>query len=312
MIHPTAIVSTTNIGPRTSIWQFCVISEGTTIGADCNICSHCFIETGVTIGDRVTLKNGVHLWTGLHVEDDVFIGPNATFCNDRNPRSKRRPISYEKTRIHAGASIGAGAVVLPGISIGRNSLVGAGAVVTRNVPANAVVAGNPAKIINFTDATNPRLSKRSDAIVPNDNTALSKSRSENRETILKEFNKFVDERGELTACSLAQHVPFTVRRLFFVSKVPARIARGSHAHRICHQFLICTHGHVDVALDNGFAVSVTRLDSPNKGLHVPPLVWGVQYNYSHDACLLVLASHEYDPTDYIDCYDQFKALVKNL
>ena len=145
MIHPTAIVLTSNIGANTSVWQFCVVSEEVFIGSDCNICSHCFIEKGVIIGDRVTVKNGVQLWTGLSIGNDVFIGPNVTFCNDRKPRSKRYPSEFQTTVIKSGASIGAGAVILPGLSVGHNALVGAGAVVTSDVKDFAQVQGCPAK-----------------------------------------------------------------------------------------------------------------------------------------------------------------------
>ena len=121
--------------------------DGAQIGADCNICSHCFIENDVIIGDRVTIKNGVQLWDGLRIEDDVFIGPNATFTNDRHPRSKVYPEQFMKTVVGKGASIGAGAVILPGLEIGENATVGAGAVVTKSVSAGATVVGNPAVVL---------------------------------------------------------------------------------------------------------------------------------------------------------------------
>ena len=133
MIHPLSDVQTDKIGKRTSVWQYVVILPGAVIGEDCNICSHCFIENEVSVGDRVTIKCGVQLWDGITIEDDVFIGPNVTFCNDRYPRSKNK--EYKKERIHRGkgASIGAGAVILPGVHIGKNSLIGAGTVVTKDV-----------------------------------------------------------------------------------------------------------------------------------------------------------------------------------
>lgn len=301
MIHPTSLVLTKDIGVNTSVWQFCVISEGVKIGDDCNICSHCFIEEGVTLGDRVTIKNGVQLWTGLHIESDVFVGPNVSFCNDRVPRSKQHPERYLITTVQTGASIGAGAVILPGLTIGHNALVGAGAVVTRNVPANATVTGNPAKIINFDGA------KRT-LIAPGQQGSSEPSLIGRKASLLS-FDRFLDSRGQLTALSIARSIPFAIRRMFFVSNVPNNAARGNHAHRTCHQFLICTQGQVDVSLDDGQERFVITLTSPSMGLHVPPLVWGVQYNYSRDACLLVLASDEYDPGDYINDYIEFKRLV---
>ena len=143
-IHPLADVQTDQIGAGTRVWQFAVVLDGARIGRDCNICAHTFVENGVTIGDRVTVKSGVYLWDGITVEDDVFIGPQATFTNDRKPRSRVRA-PFEPTVIEAGASIGAGAVILPGITIGRGAMVGAGGVVTRSVPAGETWVGNPAR-----------------------------------------------------------------------------------------------------------------------------------------------------------------------
>jgi acetyltransferase-like isoleucine patch superfamily enzyme len=142
-IHPLADVQTESVGAGTRIWQFAVVLNGATIGRDCNLCAHTFVENGVTIGDRVTLKSGVYLWEGITVEDDVFLGPNATFTNDRFPRS-RVPTTFAPTHIRKGASIGAGAVILPGVTIGEGAMIGAGAVVTKSVPAGQTWAGNPA------------------------------------------------------------------------------------------------------------------------------------------------------------------------
>jgi acetyltransferase-like isoleucine patch superfamily enzyme len=131
------------------VWGFSVILPGASIGRDCNICSHTFIEDGAVIGDRVTIKNGVQVWKGVTIEDDVFLGPNATFTNDRFPRGREQPEALLETLVCRGATIGANATILPGLSIGRNALVGAGAVVTRSVPANAIVVGNPARIRGY-------------------------------------------------------------------------------------------------------------------------------------------------------------------
>ncbi|MGE6995687.1 acyltransferase [Pseudomonas sp. NPDC047961] len=147
MIHPLADVQSNAIGEDTRIWQFVVILAGARVGAACNVCSHCFIENDVLVGDRVTIKNGVQLWDGLRVADDVFIGPNVSFTNDQYPRSRDYPDSFATTVIEQGASIGAGAVILPGLVIGHGALVGAGAVVTRDVPPRSLVVGNPARVV---------------------------------------------------------------------------------------------------------------------------------------------------------------------
>ena len=145
-VHEKAIVGTENIGEGTRIWAFCNIMEGAAVGKNCNICDGCFIEGNVIVGDNVTLKNGVYLWDGIVIEDNVFIGPNATFTNDKYPRSGNTEYEQEKTVLKKGCSIGAGAVVLPGITVGEHAMVGAGAVVTKDVPDFALVYGNPAKI----------------------------------------------------------------------------------------------------------------------------------------------------------------------
>lgn len=145
-IHPSSDVQTSNIGEATRIWQFCVVFAGAKIGENCNICANVLIENDVVIGDNVTIKSGVQLWDGVRIEDNVFIGPNATFTNDLMPRSKVYPDKFLQTVIKAGASIGANATILPGVTIGENAMVGAGSVVTKDVPAGAVVVGNPARI----------------------------------------------------------------------------------------------------------------------------------------------------------------------
>ncbi len=151
LIHPLADVQSEMIGEGTRIWQFVVVLPGAHIGRDCNICAHCFLENDVRLGDRVTVKNGVQLWDGTTLADDVFIGPNVTFSNDRYPRSKVYPEAFERIEIGRGASIGAGAVLLPGVTVGAGALVGAGAVVTEPVPERAVVAGNPARVLRYKD-----------------------------------------------------------------------------------------------------------------------------------------------------------------
>jgi acetyltransferase-like isoleucine patch superfamily enzyme len=146
-IHPLSDVQTDNIGENTRVWQFTVVLKGAVIGSDVNICAQCFIENDVVIGDRVTIKNCVQVWDGITIENDVFIGPNVTFTNDKFPRSKHYPAEFLKTLVMQGASIGASAVILPGITIGRGAMVAAGAVVTKSVPDYALVMGNPARIV---------------------------------------------------------------------------------------------------------------------------------------------------------------------
>lgn len=146
MIHPLSDCKAV-ISETTDVWQFCVVLPKARIGKNCNICSHCLIENDVEVGDNVTIKCGVQLWDGIRVEDDVFIGPNVTFTNDKFPRSKQYPKEFVKTFIRKGASIGAGSVVLCGIEVGERAMVGAGSVVTKNVPAGELWMGNPARFV---------------------------------------------------------------------------------------------------------------------------------------------------------------------
>lgn len=141
-VHPEAIV-----GDGTRIWQFAVVLAGAKIGADCNLNAHTLVEGGALLGDRVTLKCGVYVWNGVVLQDDVFCGPNATFTNDRRPRSRQTPESWAQTVVERGASIGAGAILLPGVRIGAGALIGAGAVVTKDVPAGETWVGNPARAL---------------------------------------------------------------------------------------------------------------------------------------------------------------------
>lgn len=144
MIHPLSDCKNVSVPESTNIWQYCVIFPDCTIGENCNICSHCLIENDVRIGDNVTIKCGVQLWNGIVIEDNVFIGANVTFCNDKYPISKNRMFTILPTRICEGASIGSGSTILPGITIGKNAMIGAGSVVTKNVPDGEVWFGNPA------------------------------------------------------------------------------------------------------------------------------------------------------------------------
>lgn len=149
--HPQALVETAAIGRNTRIWAFAHVLPGAEIGSDCNICDHVFIENDVRVGDRVTVKCGVQLWDGVTLEDDVFVGPNATFTNDRRPRSRVHRGQFDRTVVRRGATIGANATILPGVVVGSHALVGAGAVVTRDVPDFAQVVGNPARITGYVD-----------------------------------------------------------------------------------------------------------------------------------------------------------------
>ena len=301
-VHPAADVQTRQLGAGTRIWQYVVVLPGARVGADCNICSHCFVENDVVVGDRVTIKSGVQLWDGLRVGDDVFIGPNATFTNDKHPRSRRTPPAFLQTIIEDGASIGAGATILPGLRVGTGAMVGSGAVVTRSVPPNAIVVGNPARIVGYVDAGGVD-------VAPAAETPAEPGGDPAWAVRTYATPVFSDIRGSLTACEFGRSIPFVPKRYFIVFDVPSVETRGEHAHRRCHQFLVCVRGSVNVVADDGRRRREFVLDRPELGLHLPPMVWGIQYKYSRDAVLLVFASESYDADDYIRDYAEFRSLA---
>jgi len=304
-VHPQGICESENVGEGTRVWAFAHVLPGARIGADCNICDHVFVENDVLIGDRVTIKCGVQLWDGVTLADDVFVGPNVTFTNDPIPRSKIYPAEFAKTVVAEGASLGGGSVILPGVHIGRSAMVGAGAVVTRDVPPNAIVVGNPARIVGYVGST-PESAQRTEP-AGGDAGEFPHVRVPGVE--MCQIRSAVDLRGSLVAADFSTDLPFVPRRAFTVFDVPTKDVRGEHAHRECEQFLLCLTGSVSCVVDNGTARQEFRLNQPDVGLYVPAMVWGSQYNYSSDAVLLVFASHEYDASDYIRDYDEFLRLV---
>jgi UDP-2-acetamido-3-amino-2,3-dideoxy-glucuronate N-acetyltransferase len=303
--HPAAIVESEQIGARTRIWAFAHVLPGAVIGTDCNICDHVFIENDVRIGDRVTIKSGVQLWDGVVLEDDVVIGPNATFTNDAFPRSKRPPPQFLKTIIKAGASIGANATILPQLTVGRNAMVGAGAVVTQDVPANALVVGNPAYVNGYVEAD--RHAAR--LMINGDFGTQEIGRLAVNGVTLYKLPNTSDLRGDVAMEELGSELPFEPRRYFVVSDVESREVRGKHAHRAMHQFFVCLKGYCSLVVDDGEHRAELLLKSPAVGVHVAPMVWGIQYRFSDDALLLVLTSDKYQPDDYIRDYDEFLSLL---
>lgn len=298
--HPQAIVESTRIGRNTRVWAFAHILPGAVVGEDCNICDHTFIENDVILGDRVTIKSGVQLWDSITVEDDVFIGPNATFSNDPFPRSRQHLREYPRTILRRGASIGANATILPGIIVGRNAMVGAGSVVTHNVPPNAIVSGNPARILGY-DASSlkPEAAPASPAAV----SGVQDLGVGGAKLYQQPFIE--DLRGNLSSGQAPEGLPFLPQRYFLVFDVPSKEVRGESAHRSLHQFLVCAHGSLQLVLDDGQQRVKLALNKPSLGVHVPPLVWTVMYQFSTDAVVMVLASEAYDAGDYIRDYEEF-------
>ena len=302
-VHPKAICESAHVGIGTTIWAFAHVLPGAVIGREVNICDHVFIENDVVVGDRVTIKSGVQLWDGLELQDDVFIGPNVTFTNDPFPRSKQYPGVFSRTVVETGASVGGGAVILPGVRIGRNAMVGAGAVVTRDVPPFSIVTGNPARITSYTDSGGRKMGLTD---IPDRLPAeqIMESRT------LVGLRTASDMRGSILVAEFSSDLPFVPQRIFFVYDVPSRAVRGEHAHRKLEQFLVCVRGSVHAVIDDGLSRKEYVLDSPELGLYMPAMTWGTQYSYSSDAVLAVLASLPYDEADYIRTYAQFSEMVQ--
>lgn len=306
-VHDHALLETSKVGAGTRVWAFAHVLPGAVIGKECNICDHVFIENQVAVGDRVTVKCGVQLWDGVTLEDDVFIGPNVTFTNDHSPRSKRYLPKPGKTLVRQGASIGANATILPGLTIGRDAMVGAGAVVTRSVPANAVVVGNPARIVRYIPAQ-----PQPGSTVPPPRAAAAEIGPDGPGSCRLIMSPTIrDLRGSLVAHETGKGLPFVPARCFVVFDVPTKEVRGEHAHKQCHQMLIAVRGSVHVVCDDGENRREFVLNRPEMALYMPPLVWGTQYQYTGDAVLMVLASHHYDPSDYIRDYEAFLSIVRD-
>ena len=296
--HPNSIVESNQIGKATRVWAFAHVLPGAVIGEDCNICDHVFIENDVVVGNRVTVKCGVQLWDGIRLEDDVFVGPNATFTNDPFPRSKKYPTEFSKIVVQKGASIGANATILPGITIGQNSMVGAGAVVTRDVPPNSIVMGNPARIVNYVTESFETEETAAQPVSGDQDLPV-------KGAVLVHLPEITDLRGSLTFAESPGLLPFEPRRFFMIYDVPSKDVRGEHAHKELHQLLICVKGACSVVLDDGNVRAEVRLDRPTLGLHIPPKVWATQYKFTSDAALLVLASDVYKAEDYIRNYNEY-------
>lgn len=306
-VHANGICESPTVGEHTTIWAFAHVLPGAKIGRNVNINDHVFVENDVVIGDRVTVKSGVQLWDGIELQDDVFVGPNATFTNDRFPRSKQYPDEFPRTIIEKGASIGGGAVILPGIRVGQRAMVGAGSVVTRDVPPFAIVVGNPARITGYTNESGRRMTAPTIEVQAN----LSGTETDGISSLVK-LHKATDMRGSLVVADFGADLPFTPQRFFTVFDVPSSDVRGEHAHYRCEQFLVCLKGSIRSIVDTGVTREEYLLDSPDRGLYMPAMTWGTQYAYSRDAVLAVFASLPYDSLDYIRTYTEFQAEVNRL
>jgi len=300
MKHDAAIVESASIGDGTRISAFAHICPEAVLGKECVVGNHAVIEDGAVIGNRVTIRSGVCISRGVTIEDDVVVGSNVAFNSDPSIGSGRAPGQQPATLVRRGVSIGANASIGRGLTIGHGAMVGAGAVVTRDVPSNAIVTGDPARIAGYVDVL--KVSQEPVSLAEAEKE-LPKLRAKGAR--LHRLPLIVDLRGALTFGEIHKHLPFTPRRFFVVYDVPSMEVRGEHAHKELHQFLVCVKGSCSIMLDDGEYRDEVMLDTPTVGLHIPPNLWGVQYKFSADAIMLVLASDIYKPDDYMRDFQQF-------
>jgi UDP-2-acetamido-3-amino-2,3-dideoxy-glucuronate N-acetyltransferase len=291
LIHSAALCDSPHIGEGTNVCAFAHVLSTARIGKDCKIFANTFVDNDVTVGNRVTLLSGARLFAGAHLHDDVHVGPNVCIAHTGIAAISRI------TTVRSGVELGANAVISPGITIGIQSKVLAGAVVTRSVPPYAIVGGNPAQIMGYVGTTTTQPS----SIAQSPEKRTGKVAAVN----LHCLSEVEDMRGNLSVGEIGKDIPFSLKRYFLVYEVPNSEVRGEHAHKECHQFLIAVKGSVKVVVDDGSSREEFILNRRNFGLHLPPMIWGIQYGYSADAVLLVLASHLYDANDYIRDYEQF-------
>ena len=257
------------------------ISPDASFGADCFVDFGAVICAGVKLGSRVS------------------IGANVVFVEGTQDTA---------TIVQDNVRIGASTVVYPGVTIASGAVVRPGTVVTRSVPHSAIVEGNPATIVGYVDAQGSGTSP-TPVFSPRENASVEEIGVAGVQMF--RFPVIPDLRGHLTVGEFEKQIPFRPLRYFMVYGVPSREIRGEHAHRECHQFLICVSGRCSVVADDGTKRVEVVLDASNKGLYLPPRTWGIQYKYSSDALLLVFASHAYDAADYIRDYNDFIEFVRN-
>jgi acetyltransferase-like isoleucine patch superfamily enzyme len=295
-IHPTALCETEDVGHDSKVGAFARVASGARIGAKCDIGDHALVAAGATLGDRVSIAAGAKIWGGVALEDDVRVAGDAAFVQPDG--------QSDGTIVRRGASIGANATIAPGVTIGAGAQVEPGAVVAKSVPPHAIVRGSPARIVGYVDL----IRRDAPLVQPEQRHAITTTDVEG--VTLHELLLVHDMRGDLSAGEFEREIPFPVRRYFIVFDVPSEDVRGEHAHRCCRQFLVCLRGRCRVVVDDGDKRAEIVLDRPNLGLYLPPLVWGIQYQHTADALLLVFASEYYDPADYIRDYGEFLDAVK--
>lgn len=293
-LHPLALCESDAIGAGTHVAAFCHVAAGAKIGSNCSIHDYVYIGDGVIIGDGVTIQSGAQIRSRVIIEDGVVIGGGVNFSCAASGSNE------SQTTIRDRSKIGDNASIFSGVTIGPDAVISAGTVVQRNIPAKAIAEGNPARIIGYGNTV-----PYADKLFESPDTRQAIRNTTVRGVTLHQLHNVLDMRGNLTVGEFGSDVPFDAKRFFLVHDVPSIESRGEHAHLRCAQFLVAVKGSLHVIADDGLRREEFLLDRPTLGLFLPPMIWGIQYRYSFDAVLLVIASERYDADDYIRDYGEF-------
>jgi len=304
-IHPSALAESKDIGPNTQVEAFAYIAHQVRVGKNCVIGPHVCIGKHTVIGDRVIIRGAAQICAGTIIEDEVSIAAHAAFLSDRNSDSGN--VTDNPIVLRRGCKIGANSTLCARVTIGEYGVVRAGAVVTRSVQPHAIVAGNPATVVAFANT----LETPAPPAAPS-SALVQATESKVRGVKIYELPLIRDPRGNLTVGEFERTLPFVPKRYFMTFDVPSFDVRGEHAHRTCHQFLLCVRGSCAVVVDDGLNREEFLLDRPTFGVHVPPMVWATEYKHSQDSRLLVFASEHYDPADYIRDYQIYLKEASSL
>lgn len=306
VIHSQALCEATAVGDDSYIGAFAHVYAKAVIGRGTTIGDHAVVADATLVGNRVVVGAGVQIAGNVVLQDDVVLGSNVLFSSNHHLVDSEPGVDSRPTVVEQGAVVGGGSVITQDVRIGRNARVSDGAVVTRDVPAFAIVAGNPAAITGYSDGTGQRMLSSQVHDVPQ----ATLTRPVKLGSSIVHLRKATDLRGSLVVAELASDLPFVPRRFFIVYDVPSLDVRGEHAHLACEQFLVCVKGSVRAIVDDGSNRGEFLLNSADVGLYMPAMTWGTQYAYSSDAVLAVFASHPYDSEDYIRTYEEFQQKVK--
>jgi len=284
------------------------IHDGASVAASAVLGDFVVAYAGAEVGEHCRVRGYTQLWPGVRLEAGAELGPGVTLEAPADPSNAGHANNAGNAGIVIGpdARIGAGALICDGVRLGQGAVVAAGAVVAQNVPPYAIVSGSPARITDYVQNASgaPALDWHQRAAFPDQPSVVPLGVGG---VTLHRFKFLQDPRGDLSVGEFEKEIPFLPKRYFLVLNVPSDKTRGEHAHRACHQFLVCVKGSCAVVVDDLQQRCEVQLDSPDVGVYLPPMTWGIQYKYSSDAVLLVFASHYYEAGDYIRDYDEFVA-----